>query len=97
LNANQTIVANSSRRVWAERLRRGATRRPDARNLTQAAQDALRQRVVETLWRQGLTQADAARMFGVSRASVNHWVKVFLTEGETGLVSRRRGRRPKES
>jgi transposase-like protein len=73
-------------------------RRPirfDTRRLTQAAQDALRQRVVEAMQREGLTQAGAARRFGVSRSSVNHWIKVYRAAGERGLVSRRRGRRPK--
>lgn len=46
----------------------------DARFLTSEAQEALRFRVVAAV-REGLSQTAAAELFGVSRASVNTWMK----------------------
>ena len=46
----------------------------DARFLTSEAQEALRIRVVEAV-RGGKLQMEAARVFGVSRVSVNGWMK----------------------
>ena len=44
----------------------------------------------------GRSQGEAARLFGVSRQTVNGWVKACQAGGERALSSRRRGRRPGE-
>lgn len=63
----------------------------DTRHLSPAAQDALRQRVVRAL-RGGMSQAQAARVFGVSRRSVNGWRRHWREGGLRALRSRPRGR-----
>ena len=54
-------------------------------------QDGLRQRVVRAVVN-GMSQAQAARVFGVSRRSVNGWHRRFRTGGPGALRSRPRGR-----
>lgn len=68
----------------------------DMRRLSPDAQEALRRRVVNAVLTEGLTQTAAARMFGVSRVSVNGWMKAIKEAGDTALASGRRGR-PAES
>ena len=63
----------------------------DARSLPAQAQEALRRRVVAAV-REGLSQAQAARTFGVSRASVNAWCGRFARAGDAALSARKRGR-----
>jgi transposase len=63
----------------------------DARLLSPAAQTDLRRRVMRVV-RGGMNQAEAARVFGVSRQSVNTWVGRCNTEGIKSLRSRKRGR-----
>lgn len=41
---------------------------------------------------EGMTQGQAAKVFGVSRASVNAWVKKHREQGDAGLESQSRGR-----
>src|SRR5712691_11582775 len=65
----------------------------DARSLPAKAQEALRRRVVQAV-REGLTQAEAARLFGVARGTVNGWMGLWEREGSPGLKARRRGRPP---
>jgi transposase len=43
-----------------------------------------------------MTQAQAARVFGVHHNAVNQWVKRYRQGGWEGLAERRRGRRPGE-
>lgn len=45
---------------------------------------------------EGLSQSEAARLLGVSRQSLNGWLKAYRERGERGLASGRRGRRPGE-
>ena len=59
----------------------------DMRRLPQAAQDALRARVV-TAVRGGMKQAEAEKVFGVSRQSISRWLK----KGKRALVSGKRGK-----
>lgn len=66
-------------------------KKKDIRFLSPAAQDALRERVIQAV-RKGLSQAEAARVFGVSRQSVNKWYGLWLEKGVRGLRSRARGR-----
>lgn len=63
----------------------------DTRCLPPDVQNGLRQRVVRAVV-QGLSQAQAARLFGVSRRSVNGWYRGFRTGGPRALRSRPRGR-----
>ena len=65
----------------------------DTRHLSPDAQEALRRRVVRAAGG-GLSQAEAARVFGVSRQSVNAWVGQHRRGGADALRSGRRGRPP---
>ena len=60
----------------------------DARCLTSEAQETLRIRVVAAV-RGGLSQSEGARVFGVSRVSVNGWMK----RAQGGVKALRTGRR----
>ena len=63
----------------------------DARHLSAEAQEALRRRAVAAVGG-GMSQAEAARVFGVSRQSVNTWVGRFKERGARGLRTGARGR-----
>jgi transposase len=67
----------------------------DARSLPEAAQAALRNRAVRAVLG-GMTQAHAARVFGVHPNAVNRWIKRYRQGGFQGLSARRRGRRAGE-
>jgi transposase len=67
----------------------------DTRSLPPAAQAALRSRAVRAVL-DGMTQAQAARVFGVHHNAVNRWIKRYREGGWAGLDERRRGRRPGE-
>src|SRR5437016_7880401 len=54
----------------------------DARSLSAKAQEALRRLVVQAV-REGLTQAEAARLFGVARGTVNGWMGLWEREGRS--------------
>lgn len=69
-------------------------RREDARHLSPGTLDALRRRVIRAVSR-GIPQAEAARVFGVSRQSVNAWHQHWREGGVRALGSRPRGR-PRE-
>jgi transposase len=66
----------------------------DTRSLP-AAQAALRSRAVRAVL-DGLTQAEAAQVFGVHHNAVNRWIKRYREGGWAGLSEQRRGRRPGE-
>jgi len=63
----------------------------DARHLSNAAQEVLRRRAVEAVVG-GMRQGEAAKVFGVSRASVNAWVQRWKEGGSEALTSGKRGR-----
>jgi len=63
----------------------------DARHLSPEAQEALRRRVVRAVSK-GMSQAQAARVFGHSRVSVNGWCQRWRKGGLRVLRSRPRGR-----
>jgi transposase len=65
----------------------------DTRSLPAAAQAALRTRAVRAVLA-GMTQAEAARVFGVHHNAVNRWIKRYREGGWAGLAEQRRGRRP---
>jgi transposase len=67
----------------------------DTRSLSGAAQAALRNRAVQAVLA-GMTQAEAARVFGVHRNAVNRWIRRYREGGWAGLAEQRRGRRPGE-
>ncbi len=67
----------------------------DARSLPGAAQAALRKRAVQAVL-DGMTQAEAARVFGVHPNAVNRWMKRYRQGGWDALSQRRRGRRAGE-
>jgi transposase len=67
----------------------------DARSLPGAAQAALRKRAVQAVL-DGMTQAQAARLFGVHPNAVNRWMKRYRQGGWDALSQRRRGRRAGE-
>jgi transposase len=68
-------------------------RSKDARSLSPDAQEALRVKAVSAV-RRGMTQAEAAEIFGVTRASVNKWSQADAQHGRKALRSRKRGRPP---
>src|SRR5215210_7264998 len=67
----------------------------DPRSLPAAAQAALRNRAVRAVL-DGLTQAEAARVFRVHPNAVNRWIRHYREGGCQGLAEQRRGRRPGE-
>jgi len=69
--------------------------RPDARTLSPEAQQALRGRVVHAVESQGLSQAAAARLFGVHRSTVGEWLAADRRRGPAALRARRRGPKPR--
>ena len=54
-------------------------------------QDGLRMRVIRAI-RGGISQAQAARVFGLSRRSVNGWHQRLREGGLAALMSKPRGR-----
>lgn len=67
----------------------------DARSLPAVAQEDLRKKVVNAVT-EGMSQTEAARLFGVSRVAVNGWVKLWRDGGARALKARAQGR-PKGS
>jgi transposase len=67
----------------------------DARSLPADALEALRRRAVAAV-EAGVTRAEVARLFGVSRKTVGAWVAAYEREGTEAFRPRRRGRRPGE-
>lgn len=65
-------------------------RSTDIRYMSPEAQDNIRLRVMRVLSR-GMSQTEAARIFGVSRQSVNSYDKIRRTQGLQAYRSRRRG------
>lgn len=63
----------------------------DTRCLSPDAQEALRFRVVEAL-RSGMKKSEAARAFGVSRTSIDRWLKQVELGNIRSLKSKKRGR-----
>jgi len=65
----------------------------DARSLPAEAQEDLRRRVVEAV-QKGLSQTEAAGVFGVARGTVSRWMGMVEREGGRALQAQRRGRPP---
>jgi transposase len=66
------------------------------RRLSPQAQEELRRRAVAAVVVEGRSQGEVARLFGVSRQSVNLWVAAHRRGGGRALASGKRGRRPGE-
>jgi transposase len=69
----------------------------DTRSLPAAAQAALRSRAVRAVL-DGMTQAEAAQVFGVHHNAVNRWIKRYREGGWAGLLGlfvMKRGTRPR--
>lgn len=62
----------------------------DMRKTSQETQEAVRMRVVDAV-RGGMSQSEAARVYGVSRQSVNGWMSRYRKGGKRLLKSRKRG------
>ncbi|HEY3604638.1 MAG TPA: helix-turn-helix domain-containing protein [Sporichthyaceae bacterium] len=67
----------------------------DARRLSPEGQEDLRRRVVAAV-EGGMTQLEAARVFGVSRRAVGVWIRAQRAYGPDALRAHRRGRPPGE-
>ena len=65
----------------------------DARSLSEKAQADLRRRVIQAV-RGGLSQTEAARLFGVARGTVNRWMGLWQRYRAKAWQARRRGRPP---
>lgn len=64
----------------------------DTRKESQKGQDGIRRKAVRAVIG-GMSQSEAARVFGVSRTSLWSWLKAYRVEGDKALVSKKRGRR----
>lgn len=67
----------------------------DARSLSAEALEALRRRAVAAV-AAGVSRAEVARLFGVSRKTVGAWVAAHERLGDEAFRPKRRGRRPGE-
>jgi transposase-like protein len=70
-------------------------RRVDARRLAPEAQADLRRRVVYAVAEDGMGKSQAARTFGVTRQSIDNWLRRVEEAGPVrGLSARKRGPEP---
>jgi transposase len=67
----------------------------DGRSLSPEALEELRRRAVAAV-ESGVSQAEVARLLGVSRKAVGAWVHAYRRRGEESFRPRARGRRPGE-
>jgi len=65
----------------------------DARRLHPRAQEAIRRKAVAAV-ENGMTRVAAARVFGVTRQSVDRWVKAHREQGDAALEVHKRGPKP---
>src|ERR1700686_3325310 len=65
----------------------------DARSVSEEVQEDLRRRVVEAV-QKGLSQTEAAGVFGIARGTVSRWMGLVERAGRRALKARRRGRPP---
>lgn len=63
----------------------------DFRSLTAEAQETTRRQAVDAV-RSGMSQVEAARIFGVTRQAIANWMDVYKTMGSAGLRAKKRGR-----
>ncbi len=65
----------------------------DGRSLPAKAQEDLRRRVVKAI-ENGMAKSEAARVFGVARASIYNWLNAYEEGGTRALGAKKRGRPP---
>ncbi len=63
----------------------------DFRSLPPEAQEEIRRKTIQAVLG-GMTQIEAAKLFGVTRQAVGGWVKTYNQAGVKGLRAQRRGR-----
>jgi transposase len=68
----------------------------DARKLSQDTQEALRKRAIKLVTVDRRHVRETAFVLGVARGTVHKWLKSYRAHGESGIVKKRRGRRPEE-
>jgi len=68
----------------------------DARSLSAEAKEDLRRRVVRAVVDEGMSKAEAVRVFGVGKTALFGWLKAYRERGEKGLRGKKLGR-PKRS
>lgn len=68
-------------------------RNDDTRKESQKGQDGIRRKVVRAVLA-GMSNVEAARIFGVCRTSIWTWMKAYEKLGESGLSSKKRGCKP---
>lgn len=71
-------------------------KKQDARSLSSSAQEALRRKAVQAVL-DGKTRIEVARIFGVARQTVDHWVNKYAVHGEHILKAKPKGRPPKDT
>jgi transposase len=62
----------------------------DFRSIGRPAQEELRRRALVLILEQGLSQAEAARVVGVQRQTVNIWLQRYRAQGVDGVLDGRR-------
>lgn len=62
----------------------------DFRGIGRTAQEELRRRALVLIEQNGMSQAEAARVVGVHRQTVNIWLKRYRQQGEAGVLDGRR-------
>ena len=63
----------------------------DARSLPSVAQEDLRRKVVGAV-HGGITQEEAAKLFGVSRQAISKWFQRYQKGGERALGAKHQGK-----
>ena len=62
----------------------------DFRGIGRPAQEGLRRRALMLILQQGMSQAEAARVVGVQRQTVNIWLQRYRAQGDDGVLDGRR-------
>ena len=63
----------------------------DFRSLAAAAQETIRRSAVAAV-RSGMSQVEAARVFGITRQAISSWMGIYASKGRAGLRAKKRGR-----
>jgi transposase len=63
----------------------------DFRSLKASAQETIRRKAVAAV-KSGMSQVEAARVFGITRQAINNWIGIYAAKGEAGLKAKQRGR-----
>ena len=64
----------------------------DTRKLPRVAVEAIRIRVIRAVVNEGVSQKEAARLFGITPTSVCRWMKAYHAKGEKALRNKPLGR-----